>query len=260
MEVKKCKNCTGNGNGVRGHQLHCPKRMELNKIHNTDCLEFMRNLPDKCIDLILTDPPYLVTSRGSSGNSGGMLQKEINKSGNVFEYNSTNVKDYLPEFYRVLKDSTHCYIMCNHTNLREMLNTSQEVGFEFTKCLIWDKGNKIMGQFYMSQFEYILFLRKGEGKKINDCGTSDLIRVENKKIKNKDGSNLHDTEKPVELMAILIKNSTNENDIVFDPFMGIGATAIACKMFGRNYIGCEIDKNYYQTSLERIKSISSTLF
>jgi len=204
------------------------------------------------VDLIATDPPYLTKSRGSSGNSGGMLQKEINKKGKVFDNNNTHVRIWAPKLYEVLKDTGHCYIMTNHNNLQEYLNVLTDVGFKFIKSLIWDKGNKIMGQFYMSQFEYILFFRKGPGIKINNCGTSDIISIPSKKLKNSDGKNFHDTEKPVELMQILIGNSTKEGDLVFEPFMGIGATCLAAKKMGRKYIGVEINPEYFKTAVSRI--------
>ena len=188
--------------------------LELNKIYNMDCLEGMKLIPDNSIDLVVTDPPYKTTSRGNAGNSGGMLQKEINLKGKVFIHNNISPKDYIPEFYRILKDGSHCYIMTNHVNLIEMLNVCTENGFHFIKSLIWNKGNKIMGQFYMSQFEYILFFRKGTGIKINNCGTPDILSIPNKKTKDKNGKNLHDTEKPIDLMKILIENSSKKNDIV----------------------------------------------
>ena len=222
-----------------------------------DCLELMKNIPDKSIDLIVTDPPYKVTSRGSAGNSGGMLQKKINRTGRVFEFNDISCKKYAPEFYRVLKDGTHCYIMTNHTNLIEMLNTFTNTGFKFVKCIIWNKGNKIMGQFYMNQFEYIMFFRKGKAKKINNCGTSDILNILNKKTKV-NGKNLHDTEKPVELMEVLVGNSSNENDLVLDPFMGIGSTGVACKNLNRNFIGIELDKDYFKIAKERIENVSNS--
>ena len=111
-----------------------------------------------------------------------------------------------------------------------------------------------MGLYYMSQYEYILFFRKGKGKKINNCGTSDILTVPSKKIKGKDGKNLHDTEKPVELMQILIENSSKEGEWVLDPFAGIGATALACQNTSRNFIGAEIDPKYYEIAKERIKN------
>ena len=133
-----------------------------------------------------------------------------------------------------------------------MLNTFTECGFHFIKSLIWNKGNKIMGQYYMSQFEYILFFRKGKGIKINNCGTSDILSVPNTKSKDENGKNLHDTEKPVELMQILVENSSKENDIVIDPFMGIGSTGLACVNTNRKFIGIELDNNYYDIAKNRL--------
>lgn len=212
----------------------------------------MGAISDNQIDLIVTDPPYKVTPKGNAGNSGGMFQKEINKKGQVFTHNDIDCCEYAPEFYRVLKEGSHCYVMTNHVNLIHMLNVFTNCGFHFIKCLIWNKGNKIMGRFYMSQFEYILFFRKGKGIKINHCGTSDILNVKNIKTKNEDGKNLHDTEKPVELMEILIANSSKQGDIVFDPFMGIGATGIACHNLNRSFVGVELDKTYFDIAKDRI--------
>ena len=223
-------------------------------IYNENCLDVFKTIPDESIDLIATDPPYPVMARGNNGNAGGMFLKKINMDGKVFEHNSINVSEYAPEFFRVLKDGSHLYVMTNHINLIEMLNTFTKVGFHFIKSLIWDKGNKIMGQFYMSQFEYILFFRKGYGKKINNCGTSDILSIPNDKTKAPDGSNYHDTEKPVELFKILIENSTKKGEVVMDPFMGIGACGVACKQVGRSFIGCEIDKKYFDVAKNRIEN------
>jgi site-specific DNA-methyltransferase (adenine-specific) len=221
---------------------------------NGDSLAIMDNLIAQGVqvDCIATDPPYKTTARGHAGNSGGMLQKEINKKGQVFDHNSCDVKNWMPKLYQLLKEGGHCYIMTNHKNLVEYLNVALENGFSFIKSLIWDKQNKIMGQFYMSQYEYILFFRKGRGIKINNCGTSDILSIPNKKHKDSNGQNYHDTEKPVELMKILIENSTKENEIVLEPFMGIGATAVAAKELNRKCIACEIDENYYNIALDRI--------
>ena len=222
------------------------------KLYNDDCLNVLKDIEDNSIDLVVSDPPYKTTSRGNSGNSGGMLQKDINMKGKVFNHNDITIKDYASEIYRILKDGSHCYIMTNNKNLQDMLNTLTGVGFNFIKCLIWDKGNKIMGQFYMSQFEYIIFLRKGKGVKINNCGTSDLLSIPNKKTKDENGKNIHDTEKPVDLMKILIENSSQVGDTVLDPFMGSGSTGVACKELGRNFIGVELDKQYFDIATKRV--------
>ena len=217
----------------------------------------MKNIPNESVDLIITDPPYKTTARGHAGNSGGMLQKEINKKGMVFNHNNILPRDYARFFFNRLKDGGHCYIMTNHTNLIDMLNQFTQVGFHFIKSLIWDKGNKIMGQYYMSQFEYILFFRKGYGKKINNCGTPDLLSIPNKKTKDEFGKNIHDTEKPVKLMEVLIENSSNEGDLILEPFMGSGTTGVACVNLKRDFIGIELDEKYFEIAKERINSAKS---
>jgi site-specific DNA-methyltransferase (adenine-specific) len=107
----------------------------------------------------------------------------------------------------------------------------------------------------MNQFEYICLFRKGGDRPINNCGTSDILSIPIKKLKDKNGNNLHDTEKPIELMKILVENSTNEGDTVIDPFMGIGSCGIACKRLNRNFIGCEIDPKYFEIAKKRINQI-----
>ena len=225
------------------------------KLYNGDAITKLKKIASDSVDLIVTDPPYPITKKGCAGNSGGMMRTDLCKQGKIFEYNNVDPADYAPEFYRILKDGTHCYVMCNHINLINMLNTFTSVGFHFTKSLIWDKGNKIMGRFYMSQFEYILFFRKGRAKQINHCGTADILSIPNKKTKQ-DGKNVHDTEKPVELMKILIENSSMERGWVLDPFMGIGSTGVAALELNRNFMGIEIDERYYNYARLRIQNTS----
>lgn len=239
-------------------------KTEKYTLYNDDCITVLDNMIQNgdTVDMIFTDPPYRVTSRGNAGNSGGMLKTKSFCEGRVFKHNDIEIEDYLPKFYKVLKETGHCYIMTNHKNLIHFLKMIDEwedpdthEGFHFIKSLIWNKGNKIMGHFYMSQFEYILFLRKGAGKKINNCGTSDLISIPNKKTKDETGKNIHDTEKPVDLCKILIENSSNPNEVVFDPFMGVGSCGIAAEQLGRKFIGIELDSNYYEIAKARIENV-----
>lgn len=229
------------------------------KLYNGNCLELMKLIPDKSIDLILTDPPYKITARGNGGNSGGMFQKKEVNNGKVFKVNDLEIEDWLPEFYRVLKDGTHCYIMTNNKNITHYLSVIDSSLFHFIKNLIWVKDNKIMGQTYMSQFEYVIMLRKGKHKRINDCGQSDVLQIPNKKMKNLEGKTIHDTEKPVKLNEILIANSSNEGETVLDPFMGVGSCGVACVNTNRNFIGIELDEGYYNIAKEKIESAQSNI-
>lgn len=190
-----------------------------------------------------------------------MFQKKEVNSGKVFEVNDLEIEDWLPKLYNILKDTGHCYIMTNNKNIGHYLDTidtmyfnnDKSKKFNYIKNLIWLKDNKIMSQAYMSQFEYIIFLRKGAFKKINSCGTSDVLQFPNQKLKGEDNKTIHDTEKPVGLMEVLIGNSTQENETVFDPFCGLFSVGVACKNLNRKSIGIELDEKYFNIAVERIK-------
>ena len=213
-------------------------------LYHEDCLNIMKLMPDESVDLIVTDPPYHITPKGGNGTMGGHYNNSITRKGNIFKENDISCGEYLPEFYRILKNGTHCYIMINHVNLIEMLNTATKCGFKFIKSLIWNKCNKICGHYYMNSFEYILMFRKGKHRIINDCSTPDILTFPINKMKDAEGNNLHDTEKPVALMKVLIENSSNKDETVFEPFAGIGATLVAGYELRRKVIGCELDEKY----------------
>lgn len=136
------------------------------KVFNANALDLLKKLRNESIDLIVTDVPYPTTSRGCAGNSGGMLQKDINKSGKVFKYNDIDCTEYADDFYRVLKDGSHCYVMTNHINLIHMLNTFTGAGFHFIKSLIWNKGNKIMGNTICHNLNIFYFSEKAKELKL----------------------------------------------------------------------------------------------
>lgn len=216
-----------------------------------DCLEVMKSLPDNSVDLVLTDPPYKTTSRGSSGGTGGMLKSDDFKKGNVFKHNAITFDEWLPECYRVLKNDSHAYFMTNNKNLLPMLKAVESAGFNIFKTLIWAKNTAITNMYYMDSHEYIIFCRKGKARKINNCGTKSVMFFDNPKNK------VHPTEKPVGLMTQLIENSTNDSDVVLDPFMGGGSTGVACVNTNRKFIGIELDADYFEIAKDRIEVATS---
>ena len=213
-------------------------------------IELLKELENNSIDLIVTDPPYKTTKRGNSGGTGGMLKENSFIKGNGgFEHNDIKFSEWLPLCYNVLKDGAHFYVMTNNKCLKEMLNELEKAKFNVFKTLIWAKDNCITNMYYMDSHEYIIFAYKGKANKINNCGTRSVLNIPNVKNKN------HPSEKPVELMKILIKNSSKENEIVLDPFMGVCTTGIACLELNRSFIGFEIDDNYYKISESKYKKI-----
>ncbi|MCF0201781.1 MAG: site-specific DNA-methyltransferase [Bacteroidaceae bacterium] len=135
--------------------------MKYDYIYHGDCLNFLPQLPDKSINLLVTDPPYLVTKRGSAKGMGGYWTEEKALKGKIFDHNDCHISKWLPEVVRVLKDRAHCYIMCNNVNLLEYLQVIKGCGLHFVRSLIWDKVLPICGTGYMTRSEYILFCYKG---------------------------------------------------------------------------------------------------
>lgn len=242
-------------------------KIENDHIYNMDCLDGMRNIHDKSIDCVVTDCPYKIVGGGCSEDNhnqtsgilnkrktkhesiSGVLNDQVNavRSGKMFANNDIKFSEWLPDVYRVLKDGTHCYIMVNSRNLKELQQAAEDVGFAFQNLLVWNKSNATPNKYYMQQLEFILMLSKRPARNINDMGQSNLLSV-----RNIIGNKVHPTEKPISLMEVLIKNSTNEGDVVLDPFAGGGSTLIAAKRAGRKFIGMEVDKKYYEIARKRL--------
>ena len=225
---------------------------------NDDCLDALKNIPDESIDLVVTDCPYHIVSGGCTNiprkdepsgifNRRNAFTQANAKSGKLFDNNDIEFKDWLPEIYRVLKKDTHCYIMINARNLKDLQTEAEKVGFKFQNILIWNKGNATPNRYYLNAYEMILMLRKGKARNINNMGCKNIIDV-----KNIRGNKLHPTEKPVELNKIMIENSSNEDDTVLDPFMGVGGCGLACQELNRRFIGIEIDENYFKIAQDRM--------
>lgn len=156
----------------------------------------------------------------------------------------------MPEIYRILKPSSHCYIFCNDKNIKELLNEATKIGFRESNVLVWIKNNATPNRYYMKNLEFILFLYKGKAKPINNMGSKCAIEIKNINGKEK----FHPTEKPIELLKQYIGNSSKENDWVLDPFMGSGSTGVAAKNLNRNFIGFELDNKYFEIAKERIEN------
>ena len=247
--------------------------IELDKIYNEDCLEGMKRIADGAVDLVVTDCPYKICSGGCTksvpeyAECGGILthrrtEKRTDwvddvRTGKMFQDNEIAFDEWLPIVYAKLKEQAHCYIMVNSRNLKELQQKAEAAGFQFHNLLIWDKGNATPNRWYMQAFECILFLRKGKAFNINNLGTSTILRVPNIR-----GNKLHPTEKPVNLMKILIENSSHVGDVVLDPFIGSGTTAVAALMEKRHFIGFETNKEYFDIAQGRIDQVlrNPTLF
>ena len=212
--------------------------IELNRIYNEDCLEGMKRIRDKSIDLVCTDIPYGEVNRESNG-----LRKLDKGKADIFEM---NLNELLAEIYRVTKGSI--YIFCGTEQVSKIRKTLVNYGLS-TRLIIWEKTNPspMNGQhIWLSGVECCVY---GKFKNATYNGHCNNTVLRYPCGKNK----LHPTQKPLDLITKLILQSSNEGDLVLDPFMGSGTTAIACINTGRNFIGFEINKHYCDIANERIQ-------
>lgn len=215
-------------------------------IEHRDAIEALRNLEENSVDLVVTDPPYKLVQGGCTNNAVRLTGATDLKGGGVFANNSIKFSDWLPEVYRVLKDGTHCYVMCNDRNMRELLNAAHDAKFKLLNVLTWKKSKHSPNRYYLKNSEFIVMLRKGHATNIRNMGTFTVLEVPNVNSKT------HPSEKPIELLRILIENSSDEGALVVDPFVGSGSTAEACVIAGRKFYGTEVEEKYAVLANQRI--------
>ena len=220
-------------------------------LYKGDCLEEMKKIPSGKIDLVCTDPPYKKVAGGCTNKAvrlSGASQEDLSK-GKFFKENIVKFEEWIPECYRVLKEGTHCYIMSDDRNLKDILNTGEKTGFKLLNILTWKKTKHTPNRYYLKNSEFIVMFRKGKARNINHMGTYQVLEFPNVEKKT------HPAEKPFDLIKCLVENSTNENDIVLDPFMGSGVCGDVCVKTGRKFVGIEKDENYFNIAKGRIEGV-----
>jgi site-specific DNA-methyltransferase (adenine-specific) len=210
-----------------------------------DCVEGMKLIEDKSIDLIVTDPPYLINyktnyRKDKTHDFCSTIQNDNNPE---------TISAYIKECCRIMKDNTAMYMFCNCDKV-DFFKHELSKYFKIKNMIIWVKNNWSAGDLtaqFGKQYEIIFLVNKGRvlfnGNRITDVWN--FNRVSGKQ-------QLHQNQKPLDLITQCIEKHSKENDLVFDGFMGSGTTAIAAINTNRNYIGFELDKQYYNIAQERI--------
>ena len=217
------------------------------KIYQGDCLEVMGGIKDKSVDLIVTDPPYLMDYQSNRRKKEDRFDKIKNDKGNYML-----IQDYLEECHRIMKDNTAIYCFCSWHNI-DFFKNEFEKHFKLKNILVWNKNNHGTGDLkgsYAPKHEFILFGHKGRTllreKRIADV--IDCPKISSNKL-------THPTEKPQDLLEIFIKQSSDVGSIIFDGFMGTGSCGIAAKKLNRNFIGIELDEKYFNIAKNRLENI-----
>lgn len=222
--------------------------METNIIYNMDCLEGLKQLPDKSVDLVVTDPPYEI------GTSGAGLYKQKDKQ-YVKELNGIKdgfSEEILDELCRVMK-KINIYVWCSQKQILPLLKYFVDKKKCNYNIITWHKTNPIpaCGNKYLTDTEYCLFFREKGVKVYGEFKTKFTYYVTPLNQKDKKLWN-HPTIKPLDIIKNLVINSSQENEVVLDPFMGSGTTAVACQELNRRYIGYELSKEYYDICMDRL--------
>lgn len=262
-------------------------RFELNKIYNEDCYKAIKDIPDKSIDCIYTDIPYLYQQGGSGKSELGertakkrlelmgcadkYLENKDTNRGEALRIAKNAMKkhldiisiedgiDYaiLDEYVRVMK-KINIFIWCSKLQILDIMNYfigKHHCNFEI---LVWCKSNPTptTNNSWLPDIEYCLYFRQG-GVKLNDgYELKHKYYVSSANVRDKDKYN-HPTIKPFELVEKHLLHTTQTNDIVLDTFIGSGTTAVACKNIGRNYLGFELNKKWFDIAVDRLQNIDA---
>jgi DNA modification methylase len=231
-------------------------RFEVDNIYNEDCYKAIKEIPDKSVDCIYTDIPYLIT-HGGSGSSP--LSLRINKLAEVDLADIKNGIDFaiLEEFIRIMK-KINIYIWCSKMQILDIMNFFNKYNCNY-EILVWCKDNPTpaTNNVWLQDVEYCLYFRES-GVKLND-GYELKSKWYSSPINKRDKDKFeHPTIKPIELVKRHLLHTTQPNDIVLDCFMGSGTTCVASKDIGRHYIGFEIEKKWFDIAKDRLNQTDAS--
>lgn len=227
--------------------------IKLQLIHG-DCTIEMTKIKDKSVDLILTDPPYLI-SRDTTFTNGGDTSKYGSFSMDFGKWDKNHIELSLlfAEWKRILKDGGTLIMFYDVFKLQEVSSVAQEYKFKQPRVGIWRKTNAVPVNArvnYLSNCrEYFVSFVKGKKTTFNSY--YDPAYYEYPIVGGKERT-IHPTQKPVRLMEDLIRVNSNKGDIILDCFMGSGSTGVACVNTNRSFIGIELNKEYFDISKDRI--------
>lgn len=228
----------------------------IEELIHADCLEHMATMEDESVDLVVTDPPYLMDYK--TGRRNGKANKyDVNQDPVQHKFATTIdgdndpdlISKYIEECYRIMKPDTAMYMFCNSNKVAFFVDELEKL-FTIRNIIVWVKNNHTAGDLryaFGKKHEFIILVNKGEapiqGKRIQDVWKFDKVVGTGQ---------LHQNQKPLDLIKQCIEKHSKPNDIVFDGFGGSGTTAVAARDLNRQYICIEKDDEYYKVAEERL--------
>lgn len=224
---------------------------------NDDCFEVLSTIESASIDLILTDPPYIISKK--SGFSGGKLEKFTCYSTEFGEWDKADKeldwKNVFAEWKRILRPSGSIVMFYDNWKLGQIKDDALSVGLKQPRIFQWHKNNPVPVNsklnYLTNAIEYGITFVKGSKPVFNSVYDSGIYKYP---ICHGKERTKHPTQKPERLMCDLLKKHSNDGDIILDPFMGSGTTGVVCKQNNRAFIGIEQDKQWFDIAQKRIES------
>lgn len=236
---------------------------------NRDCINVLKKIKDNKIDLIFADPPYFLSNNGLTIHSGKIVSVNKGEWDKKENYKDIHLftKTWIKECYRILKIGGSIWISGTQHNIFDIREALIEMGFKIQNIVIWHKIDPpplIFKSKFKFSYEFIIWACKDRCKTFN---YQDMYKVDNEEMHdvwniqavkmNEKKFGYHPTQKPEELLDRIIKATSNEGDMVLDPFMGSGTTCFVAKKLKRNFIGIEKNPEYYKIAKQRIDSLKS---
>lgn len=204
--------------------------LKLNKIYCMDCLEGMREIPDKSVDLVLTDPPY------------GIGKEEVYGDEDLTQYYRV-----LPELFRVLKDNSFFVCFSSIGRLPEFFHNNP---FNYRwQFIIYINNGMVRGSVGFNRYICVLIFMKGNPKQNKPLLDVMEVSTSSQECAKRE----HPTQKRLDVCQKIVNTFSSDSDLIVDPFMGSGTTAVACKLFNRDFIGFEINPEYVKIAEKRLE-------
>ncbi|MDP2425356.1 MAG: site-specific DNA-methyltransferase [bacterium] len=232
-----------------------------------DCIEVMKRLDNDSIDLVFADPPYFLSNGGLSISSGKVVSVNKGEWDDKTSYQDINLftKNWLFECYRLLKPTGTIWVSGTHHNIFDVEKEMKKIGFKIINIVIWHKSDPpplLYKNKFRFSYEMIIWAKKFNrhtfnydkmfqvcSKEMDDVWTLPAVQKFEKNF------GYHPTQKPEYLLERIIMASSNEGDIILDPFLGSGTTCYVAKKLKRSYVGIEKEQKYYFIAKNRIESI-----
>ncbi|MFQ3610287.1 MAG: site-specific DNA-methyltransferase [Fimbriimonadales bacterium] len=258
--------------------------MRTNIVYLGDCLEVMQNNIDKeSIALVYADPPYNLSGKSLTllNNQTGGPYYKMNEEWDTWDEEA--YWKFTQEWIQLARDlllpNGSLYVSCTYHNIGEVIMSGKKIGLRINNILTWRKTNpmpNLTKRTFTHATEYVVWFVKGSGWKFNYEAVKslnphrsisgaakqmsdfwDFVEFPSvqgaERLRREDGRALHPTQKPESLLKIIITASSDPEDIVLDPFLGTGTTAVVAHQLGRRWIGIEKEPIYYEAALRRIE-------